>query len=102
MATYLCLLRWTKEGVANVKDSPSRLDAGKRAFAAAGCSRRVTIEVADVTTYVRLLHAGLGVALLGARASKNCDDFLFVHHNFNGFHSLKSQCDNSSVQGASG
>lgn len=34
-----------------------------RAFAAAGCSRRVTIEVADVTTYVRLLHAGLGVAL---------------------------------------
>ena len=37
MATYLCLLRWTKEGVEKVKDSPSRLDAGRKAFAAAGC-----------------------------------------------------------------
>jgi len=33
------------------------------AFAAAGRSRRVTLEVADVSTFVALLHAGLGVAL---------------------------------------
>src|SRR6202000_1903954 len=37
MPTYLCLLSWTKEGVEKVKDSPSRLDAGKKAFEAAGC-----------------------------------------------------------------
>jgi uncharacterized protein with GYD domain len=37
MQTYLCLLSWTKEGVEKVKDSPSRLDEGKKAFAAAGC-----------------------------------------------------------------
>ena len=37
MATYLCLLRWTKEGVEKIKDSPARLDAGKKAFEAAGC-----------------------------------------------------------------
>jgi DNA-binding transcriptional LysR family regulator len=34
-----------------------------QALAAAGVSRRVTIEVADVSTYVQLLEAGLGVAL---------------------------------------
>jgi uncharacterized protein with GYD domain len=36
MQTYLCLLRWTKEGVEKIKDSPSRLDAAKKAFASAG------------------------------------------------------------------
>ncbi len=36
MATYLCLLRWTKEGVEKIKDSPSRLDTAKKAFASAG------------------------------------------------------------------
>jgi DNA-binding transcriptional LysR family regulator len=34
-----------------------------RAFAAAGVSRRVTIEVADVSTYLQLLDARLGVAV---------------------------------------
>jgi DNA-binding transcriptional LysR family regulator len=35
-----------------------------QAFAAAGVSRRVTIEVADVNTCLQLVGAGLGVALL--------------------------------------
>jgi DNA-binding transcriptional LysR family regulator len=33
------------------------------AFAAARVNRRVTIEVADVNTFIALLHAGLGVAV---------------------------------------
>jgi uncharacterized protein with GYD domain len=69
MATYLCLLRWTKEGVANVKDSPSRLDAGKRAFAAAGCKittvlllmgqydLAIVVEAPDDATIARLTLA---------------------------------------------
>jgi uncharacterized protein with GYD domain len=32
MPTYIALLKWTGQGVANVKDSPSRLDAGREAF----------------------------------------------------------------------
>jgi uncharacterized protein with GYD domain len=32
MATYLSLLRWTKEGVEQIKDSPSRLDAARKAI----------------------------------------------------------------------
>ncbi|MGC2403586.1 MAG: GYD domain-containing protein [Acidobacteriaceae bacterium] len=36
MPTYLSLLRWTQDGVKKIKDSPSRLDAGKKAFQDAG------------------------------------------------------------------
>jgi len=32
MATYIVLLKWTGQGIAAVKDSPSRLDAGRKAF----------------------------------------------------------------------
>jgi len=36
MATYISLLRYTDQGIRNVKESPSRLDAAKKAFQAAG------------------------------------------------------------------
>ena len=36
MPTYITLIRWTEKGIENVKDSPSRLDAAKKAFQAAG------------------------------------------------------------------
>ncbi len=36
MSTYITLFRWTQKGIENVKDSPSRLDAIKKAMAAAG------------------------------------------------------------------
>ena len=32
MPTYIALLNWTGQGIKNVKDSPSRLDAGREAF----------------------------------------------------------------------
>jgi uncharacterized protein with GYD domain len=32
MPSYIVLLKWTAQGIANVKDSPSRLDAGRKAF----------------------------------------------------------------------
>ena len=32
MPTYIALLKWTGQGVAKVKDSPARLDAGREAF----------------------------------------------------------------------
>ena len=38
--------------------------AADAAFAEAGASRSVTIEVADVTTFVQLVEAGLGLGLL--------------------------------------
>lgn len=32
MPTYIALLKWTGQGITNVNDSPSRLDAGRKAF----------------------------------------------------------------------
>jgi uncharacterized protein with GYD domain len=36
MSTYIMLIRWTQQGIANVKDSPTRLDAAKKGFQAMG------------------------------------------------------------------
>ena len=36
MPTYIALLKWTSQGIANVRDSGKRLDAGREAFAKAG------------------------------------------------------------------
>jgi uncharacterized protein with GYD domain len=36
MPTYITLMRWTNEGAKSMKDSPSRLDAARKAFKAAG------------------------------------------------------------------
>jgi uncharacterized protein with GYD domain len=32
MPSYIALLKYTAQGIANVKDSPSRLDSGRKAF----------------------------------------------------------------------
>lgn len=36
MPTYVSLLRFTDQGIRNIKDSPNRLDSAKKAFQAAG------------------------------------------------------------------
>ena len=39
MATYIALLKWTPQGLQDVKHSPSRLDAARKSLEAAGrCS----------------------------------------------------------------
>lgn len=36
MPTYIILANWTQKGIENIKESPNRLDAAKKAFQAAG------------------------------------------------------------------
>ena len=36
MPTYISLVKWTEQGIRNVKESPQRLDAAKKAIEAAG------------------------------------------------------------------
>jgi uncharacterized protein with GYD domain len=36
MPTYITLMRWTSQGAKNIKDSPSRVDAARKAFQAVG------------------------------------------------------------------
>jgi uncharacterized protein with GYD domain len=42
MPMYIALLKWTAQGVGNVKDSPARLDAGRKAFKKMGVKLKDT------------------------------------------------------------
>lgn len=46
MPTYITLLRWTQQGATRVKDSPKRLDAGRKAF------KKMGVEIKD--TYLMM------------------------------------------------
>ena len=41
MPTYITLLKYTQQGVAKVKDSPKRLDVGRKAF------KKMGVEIKD-------------------------------------------------------
>jgi uncharacterized protein with GYD domain len=67
MASYLALLKWTSQGVANIKDSPDRLDAGRKAFKKLGVKLKDTyltmgkydlvclVEAPDDETYAKAI-----------------------------------------------
>ncbi len=40
MSTYITLICYTPQGIQNIKDSPARLDAAKKAFQAMGAELR--------------------------------------------------------------
>jgi uncharacterized protein with GYD domain len=42
MPSYICLMRWTQQGISKVKESASRLDAGRQAF------KNLGVEIKDV------------------------------------------------------
>ena len=46
MPTYLSLMRWTKEGVEKLKESPSRLDAAKKVIEVDGVYSLAPVEAA--------------------------------------------------------
>ena len=58
MPTYIALMRWTAQGIAKVKDSPSRLDSGREAF------KKLGVEIKD--TYLTMGRYDL-VCVLEAR-----------------------------------
>lgn len=65
MPTYVALLNWTQQGIANVKDSAGRLDSGRKAFKKMGVKIKDTyltmgrydlvciIEAPDDESYAR-------------------------------------------------
>ena len=40
MATYITLVNYTQKGIENIKESPNRLDAAKKAFQAMGAEMK--------------------------------------------------------------
>lgn len=71
MPTYIALMKWTQQGIAKAKESPSRLDSGREAFKTMGVEIKDTfltmgrydlvciIEAPDDEAYARAV-LGLG------------------------------------------
>jgi uncharacterized protein with GYD domain len=84
MPTYVTLLKWTAQGLQNVKQSPSRLDAARKAFEAAGMQMKdfymVTgqydmVIIAEAPDDVSLAKAILTVGSQGNVTSETCRAF---------------------------
>ena len=75
MPTYISLLRWTEQGIQNVKESPKRVEASRKAFEAAGGRLRDLYLVTGQYDFVAVIEApddetAARMALsLGARGS---------------------------------
>lgn len=84
MPAYIALLKWTPQGLQNVKQSPSRLDAARRGFEAAGVKMKdfymvtgrydmvVIVEAPDDKALARAI---LSTASQGSIASETCRAF---------------------------
>ncbi len=84
MPTYIAMLKWTPQGIKDVKQSPSRLDAAKKGFQAAGVTMKqfymvmgkhdliMVVEAPDDAT---LAKAMLGAASQGSVTSETCRAF---------------------------
>jgi len=57
MPTYILLVRWTTQGLQKIKESPSRLEAGKKAFEAAGIKLRAFYMVMGQYDQVTIAEA---------------------------------------------
>jgi uncharacterized protein with GYD domain len=67
MPTYIGLFKWTQQGIANIKESPGRLDSGRKEFKKMGVKIKDTyltmgrydlvciIEAPDDETYARAM-----------------------------------------------
>jgi uncharacterized protein with GYD domain len=57
MSTYILLVRWTSQGLHKIKESPSRLEAGKKAFEAAGIKLKAFYMVMGQYDQVSIVEA---------------------------------------------
>jgi uncharacterized protein with GYD domain len=84
MSTYIALLKWTPQGLENVRQSPSRLDAARTGFEAAGVKMKefymVTgqydmIAIFDAPDDTTLAKAILASTSQGNFTSETCRAF---------------------------
>ena len=84
MPTYIAMLKCTSQGLQKIKQSPSRLDAARKAFEAAGAKMKdfymVTgkhdmIAVVDASDDVALAKAILAITSQGNITSETCRAF---------------------------
>ena len=84
MPIYIALLKWTPQGLQNVKESPSRLDAARKSFEAAGVTlkdfymvtgRYDMIAICEALDEGVLARALLSVTSKGGITSETCRAF---------------------------
>jgi uncharacterized protein with GYD domain len=84
MQTYIALLNWTPQGLQNLRESPSRLDAARKSFEAAGVKMKdfymVTgrydmVIICEAPDEGSLARALLSVTSKGAITSETCRAF---------------------------
>jgi uncharacterized protein with GYD domain len=84
MPTYVALLRWTQQGLQNIKQSPSRLDAARKSFEAAGLRMKdfymVTgqydmVAIVEAPDDIALAKAILSLAAQGSIKTETCRAF---------------------------
>ena len=84
MATYIALLKWTPQGLQNLKESPSRLDAARKSFEAAGVKmmdfymvtgRYDMIAICEAPDEGSVARALLSVTSKGSITSETCRAF---------------------------
>jgi uncharacterized protein with GYD domain len=84
MPTYIAMLKWTSQGIKDVKQSPSRLDAARKGFQAAGVTmkqfymvmgRHDLVMVVEAPDDATLAKAMLGAASQGSVTSETCRAF---------------------------
>lgn len=66
MPTYIALLKWTPQGLQNIKQSPSRLDAARKGFEAAGAKMRDFYMVTGRYDMIAIVDAPDDLALAKA------------------------------------
>jgi uncharacterized protein with GYD domain len=75
MPTYIAMFKWTSQGLRDVKQSPSRLDATRKAFEANGVKMKDFYMVTGQYDMVAILEApddaAMAKALLGATSQGN-------------------------------
>lgn len=84
MATYIAFLKWTAQGLKDVKQSPSRLDAARKGFQAFGVTMKqfymVTgrydmVVIVDAPDEKAVAKAILATASQGSVMSETCRAF---------------------------
>ena len=75
MPTYIAMLKWTSQGAQNLKQSPSRLDAARKAFESAGVTMKDFYMVTGHHDMIAIIEApddtALAKAILSTMATGN-------------------------------
>jgi len=66
MPTYVCLANWTQKGIESIKESPSRLDAGRKLFRELGVEVKAFYMTSGRYDVVLVLEAKDDAALARA------------------------------------